>query len=89
MPINFIDQPEDDLDVGGVATDLVDFIKSEKRDRQIIIVSHNANIVVCADTEEVIISINTKIGDAQYDFSYDNEAIKNPKVREDIIQILE
>lgn len=84
-----IDQPEDDLDVGGVATDLVDFIKSEKRDRQIIIVSHNASLVVCSDTEEVITSTNAKVGDGRYDFFYKTGAIENSEIREDIIQILE
>ena len=43
-----IDQPEDDLDVGGITNDLVAFITGEKLDRQIIIVSHNANLVVCS-----------------------------------------
>ena len=84
-----IDQPEDDLDVGGVATDLVDFIKSEKRDRQIIIVSHNASLVVCSDTEEVITSTNAKVGDGRYDFFYKTGAIENSEIRADIIQILE
>ena len=84
-----IDQPEDDLDVGGVATDLVDFIKSEKRDRQIIIVSHNASLVVCSDTEEVITSTNKKVSDGRYDFFYKTGAIENSEIREDIIQVLE
>ncbi len=51
-----IDQPEDDLDNRSIYTDLVKYIKSKKIDRQIILVTHNPNIVVGADAEEVIIA---------------------------------
>lgn len=84
-----IDQPEDDLDVGGVATDLASFIRDEKQQRQIIIVSHNASLVICADTEEVIVSSGKRIAQGRYDFSYHTGAIENPEIRDSIIQILE
>lgn len=83
-----IDQPEDDLDVSGVATDLVNFIKTEKNKRQIIIVSHNGSLVVCADTEEVIVSSSEK-QDGSYNFSYATGAIENLEIRDQIIKILE
>jgi hypothetical protein len=51
-----IDQPEDDLDNRSIFDDLVKYIKSKKTERQIIIVTHNANIVVGADSEEVIVA---------------------------------
>ena len=51
-----IDQPEDDLDNRSIYTDLVQYIKSKKHERQIIVVTHNANVVVGADAEEVIIA---------------------------------
>lgn len=84
-----IDQPEDDLDVSGVATDLVNFIKIHKENRQIIIVSHNGSLVVCSDTEEVIVSSCTKLEQGGYDFSYDTGAIEDGKMREQIIKVLE
>ena len=84
-----IDQPEDDLDISGVAIDLVDFIKSEKQKRQIIIVSHNASLVICADTENVIVSSNTRIRQGKYDFSYLTGAIENAGIRDSIIKVLE
>lgn len=83
-----IDQPEDDLDVSGVATDLVNFIKLQKENRQIIIVSHNGSLVVCADTEEVLISNSEKL-DGSYNFSYSTGSIEDPEIREEIIKILE
>lgn len=84
-----IDQPEDDLDVSGVATDLVNFIKTEKIERQIIVVSHNGSLVVCADTEEVIVSECKKLADGRYDFTYQTGSIENPEAREQIIKVLE
>lgn len=51
-----IDQPEDDLDSKSVYKHLVDYIKTAKKRRQIILVSHNPNIVVGCDSEEVIIA---------------------------------
>lgn len=84
-----IDQPEDDLDVGGVATDLVKFIKTEKVARQIIIVSHNASLVVCSDSEEIIVSNIQHVGSGKHDFTYFTGAIENQERKEDIIRILE
>lgn len=51
-----IDQPEDDLDNRSIYTELVAYLRKTKRDRQIIVVTHNANVVVGADAEEVIIA---------------------------------
>jgi len=84
-----IDQPEDDLDVSGVANDLVKFIKNEKIDRQIIIVSHNGSLVVCSDTEQVIVSECNKLGIDKYNFCYCTGAIEKPQIKDAIIDILE
>lgn len=51
-----IDQPEDDLDNRSIYGDLVDYIKEKKKERQIIVVTHNANIVIGSDAEEVIVA---------------------------------
>lgn len=51
-----IDQPEDDLDNRSIYNELVKFIKDKKCDRQIIVVTHNANVVLGADAEQVIIA---------------------------------
>lgn len=49
-----IDQPEDDLDNKSISDDLITFIKKKKIERQIIVVTHNANVVVSGDAEQVI-----------------------------------
>lgn len=51
-----IDQPEDDLDNRSIYTELVKYLREKKRERQIIVVTHNANVVIGADAEEVIIA---------------------------------
>lgn len=51
-----IDQPEDNLDNRTIYEELNDFIREKKVKRQIIMVSHNANLVVSTDSDEVIIA---------------------------------
>ncbi len=51
-----IDQPEDDLDNRSIFDELIPFISRKKIDRQIIIVTHNANVVLGGDAEEVIVA---------------------------------
>jgi hypothetical protein len=51
-----IDQPEDNLDNRTIYELLCKMIKIKKRDRQIIIVSHNANLVVATDSENIIVA---------------------------------
>lgn len=51
-----IDQPEDNLDNRAIYNELVKYIRKKKKERQIILVTHNPNIVVGADSEEVIVA---------------------------------
>lgn len=74
-----IDQPEDDLDNRSIFDELIHFIKEKKIDRQIITVTHNANIVLGGDAELVIIA-NQNGKDApnhEYRFEYREGAIED------------
>lgn len=51
-----IDQPEDNLDNRTIYSELKDYIKEKKLERQIIIVTHNSNLVVTTDAENVIVA---------------------------------
>jgi len=82
-----IDQPEDDLDARAISKHIVNFIKEEKTKRQIIIASHNANLVVCGDSEEVVVS--NKSGGRNPAFKYFTGAIENLEIRDEIIEVLE
>lgn len=74
-----IDQPEDDLDNRSVFKDLIPFIKKKKKDRQIIIVTHNANVVLGADAEEVIVANQkgSNVPNKKFKFEYRSGAIEN------------
>lgn len=51
-----IDQPEDDLDNRSICSELVEYLKKKKKQRQIIVATHNPNVVVTADAEEIIVA---------------------------------
>jgi len=56
--ILFIDQPEDDLDNETVYKTIVQRLRVLKKKRQIIVVTHNANIVLNGDSDAVVVSYN-------------------------------
>lgn len=77
-----IDQPEDSLDNRAIYKELVEYLKKKKKERQIILVTHNPNIVVGADAENVIVAnqhgVNApNAGDAK--FQYINGALEDTK----------
>ncbi len=78
------DQPEDDLDNQFIINELVGIFKSIKKFRQVMIVTHNANLVVNSDTEQVIIAQNIDETLTYYSGSLENETIIN-----DVCKILE
>lgn len=99
-----IDQPEDSLDNRAIYNELTKYIKETKRDRQIIIVTHNPNIVVGADCENIIVanqhSENSKNkNNVRFDYingSLENSYVKKSPfvlerngIREHIFEILE
>ena len=51
-----IDQPEDSLDNRAIYNELTKYIRETKRNRQIIIVTHNPNVVVGSDCENIIVA---------------------------------
>lgn len=82
-PIIF-DQPEDDLDNDFITNQLIALFKEIKKYRQVIIVSHNANLVVNADSEQVIIANNT-----DEKLFYESGSLENEIINHDICRILE
>ena len=74
-----LDQPEDDLDNRSIYNELVRFIKMKKRQRQIIIVTHNSNLVVSSDSECVIVANQSgdKSKNKTYKFEYVQGALEN------------
>jgi hypothetical protein len=82
-----IDQPEENLDNQTVYELLVPCMKEAKRRRQILIVTHNPNLAVVCDAEQVIYADLDKKGD--YRMSYVSGAIEDPIINKAIVDILE
>lgn len=76
-----IDQPEDNLDNRTISNELRQFVSAKKLTRQIIMVTHDANLVVLTDAENVIVSnqdgqqMNRE--NAEYRFEYVAGALEN------------
>ncbi|MCT7597461.1 hypothetical protein QUR79_10705 [Arcobacter cryaerophilus gv. pseudocryaerophilus] len=82
-----IDQPEDNLDNESVFEYLVPYIKQAKQRRQIIIVTHNPNIAVVADAEQVIYTELDKANGNQ--IKYITGAIEDKEINKQIVKVLE
>lgn len=82
-----IDQPEDNLDNHSVATIVVPFIRAAKNKRQIIIVTHNPNLAVVSDAEQVIYVDLDKVNN--YKFTTISGSIENKAVNKKIVDVLE
>jgi ABC-type lipoprotein export system ATPase subunit len=82
-----IDQPEDNLDNHSVASILVPFIRAAKAKRQIVMVTHNPNLAVVSDSEQVIyVEIDKEHGNL---FRYASGSIENLIINEKIVHVLE
>jgi len=81
-----IDQPEDNLDNQSVYSKLVPCICAAKRKRQVIIVTHNPNIAIACDAEQIIYSHMDK---TSYKISYSSGAIEDPAIKKHVIDVLE
>lgn len=80
-----LDQPEDDLDNQLITDLLVARIKEMKTKRQVIVVTHNANVVVNADAEYVI-PLKMIKGKT---YAHSPGGLQEAKVRESVCTIME
>jgi len=85
-----IDQPEENLDPKSVFDELVHlFIKAKSR-RQVIMVTHNANLVVNTDADQVIIAdAGPHPHGALPPISYQSGGLENAAIRKAVCDILE
>jgi ABC-type lipoprotein export system ATPase subunit len=81
-----IDQPEDNLDNESVFNKLVPCIIEAKKKRQVIIVTHNPNIAIACDAEQVI---HCKINKSKNEIKYYSGSIEDNDTRQRIIDVLE
>jgi len=82
-----LDQPEENLDNQTVYSLLVPVIKEAKDRRQVIMVTHNANLAVTCDAEQII---HAKFDRTDLNrMTYESGAIENPEINSIVLDILE
>ena len=82
-----IDQPEENLDNQTVFNTLVPCVKDAQKRRQIILVTHNPNLAVVCDADQVI---HAKIHkDQGNEVVYTTGSIENPEMNTKILDVLE
>jgi energy-coupling factor transporter ATP-binding protein EcfA2 len=82
--IIIIDQPEDDLDNQVIYREIIKSIKEKKSNIQFIFATHNANIPVLGDAENVI-----ELKEINKKFKTFNGTIDNPDIQSKIVEIME
>lgn len=81
-----IDQPEENLDNQTIFKILVKCIKAAKQRRQVIMVTHNPNLAVVCDAEQIICATHNKTTNT---FNYVSGGIESPEIKAIVVQILE
>jgi hypothetical protein len=85
-----IDQPEENLDPKSVFDELVPLFIAAKSKRQVIIVTHNANLVVNTDADQIIVAeTSPATGDGLPSFKYVGGGLEDVKIRKVVCDILE
>lgn len=86
-----IDQPEDDLDNRFIVGSVISAIRKEKQARQFLFSSHNANIPVLGDAEQIVKLEPVIVDGVEYVEVYEDlcGSIDAPKVKDAIKVLLE
>lgn len=85
-----VDQPEENLDPQSVYDELVPHFREARKRRQVILVTHNANLVVNTDADQVIVaSAERTNGEGLPMISYSSGSLENPVIRQAVCNILE
>jgi len=85
IPI-IIDQPEENLDNQTIFKVLVKCIKAAKQRRQVIMVTHNPNLAVVCDAEQIIYATCDKSTNT---FNYISGGIESPAIKSIVVEVLE
>lgn len=80
-----IDQPEDNIDNKTIYEKLRKWFSKLKNERQVIVVTHDANIVINADAENVVVAEQLLTND----FTYKHGALEFENIIEDASSILD
>ncbi|MGK2957238.1 MAG: TrlF family AAA-like ATPase [Acidimicrobiales bacterium] len=84
-----VDQPDENLDNESIYELLTAYFKTAKTRRQIILITHNPNLVVNADSEQIIVAIATRRDNGLPLITYQYGALENQGIRQQACRILE
>ena len=85
-----VDQPEENLDPKSVFQELVPRFQEACKRRQVIVVTHNANLVVNTDSDQVIVAESQQTsGTGLPAITYKMGSLENPEIRAKVCDILE
>jgi energy-coupling factor transporter ATP-binding protein EcfA2 len=85
-----IDQPEESLDPKSIFDELVGLFVAAKAKRQVIIVTHNANLVINTDADQIIIAnAGPHPANALPPISYLSGGLETAEIRKAVCNILE
>ena len=85
-----IDQPEENLDPKSVFDELVDLFVETKSNRQVIMVTHNANLVVNTDADQVIVAeVGSHPPGSLPPITYTSGGLDQAEIRKAVCDILE
>lgn len=84
-----VDQPEENLDSESIYSLLSHYFRSAKALRQVIVITHNPNLVVNTDSDQVIVASADRLGGSFPTFSYASGGLENTDIREKVCLILE
>lgn len=82
-----LDQPEENLDNETVVSLLVPVLTEAKKRRQIIMVTHNPNLAVVCDAEQIVWSHFDRKNRSR--IAYTAGAIENPRINKLVVDVLE
>jgi hypothetical protein len=84
-----IDQPEENLDPKSVFDELVSLFIAAKSKRQVIIVTHNANLVINTDADQIIIANAGAHSGGLPSITYTAGGLEDVAIRTSVCEILE
>jgi energy-coupling factor transporter ATP-binding protein EcfA2 len=85
-----IDQPEENLDPKSIFDELVPLFRLAKLRRQVIMVTHNANLVVNSDADQIIVAhCGPHVPGRLPSITYEAGGLEDASIRDHVVGILE
>jgi hypothetical protein len=85
-----IDQPEENLDPKSIFDELVALFLRAKGERQVIMVTHNANLVINTDADQIIVAtVGTHAAGELPPITYTSGGLEDAAIRRSVCDILE